>query len=1020
MGDRPATAQRERLARFFDLALELAAIFDLDGRYVEVNPAYERVLGWRSAELIGRPFLDDVHLDERDATGAHFRRLISGAVDDLRRDVRLRHRDGSHRWIRTAARLQTEDGLVYAVGTDITDDKLREHAVRERQSFIETLLDSLHDGIVACDADGALTLFNRASRELHGTGFEPIPVERWAEHYRLYAPDGVSPLPLDAVPLYRALRGEVLRDAEVVVAAPDGPRLLSANGQALVDEDGRQLGAVVALRDVTDRRRAEQQARRLAAIVENTSDLVALADLDGNVTFLNQAARGLLGIDEVAGRRVRDFFTEATWARLRQSVFATVLEDGSWTGEGQLRHLGSGEVIDVDMSVFAIRAAESGEPVAIGTVQRDVRGRKRDEAAIAALNRELESHEARFRSMVGNIPGAVYRCDATLPWRMHYLSDGIEAVAGYPAEDFLAGRRHHVDVIHPDHLDRVGDVILGATRRREPYAVEYPVRHADGTERWVTNRGHAVYDDAGHPTLLEGVVLDVTEHHRTQEALAQSEQRFRSLFEHSPIGISVIDLDGRFLRVNATLTRTLGYSEQELQQRTFLEVTHRGDAEESRLAFAELVSGAGDVVTLEKRYCARDGAVLWARTTKSLLRDAEGDPRFVIGVIEDVSERRRLDQLEAREREYRLAAEYTAQLQGLTRASLVINARISLEEILDEVTRQAGGLIGVHRAETCLVDGAEDATPLVVVHDTRSGGPHGATPASGGDPSDDAALSAPLLARDGATLGHISVRDRLDGSFTETDEALLVQLAQLASAAIEKARLYQLTAAQEAARFREELLAGISHDMQTPLASIAGLTDLLAADPEMPTDQRRQLYATLARQSRNLYGLVQQFLDYSRLEADRKLAVRLRPTDVVESIERTVDLLSHRREIVIGAAAELPMATADPERLDQVLVNLLSNAIKFSGGAVRVVARHRPGQVLIDVVDDGCGIPHEDLEQLFNKFHRGSNVAGTTGTGLGLYISKAVIEAMGGTLTVHSQVASGTRFTVRLPAVEPW
>ncbi|MDP9023521.1 MAG: PAS domain S-box protein [Actinomycetota bacterium] len=1018
MGDRPA--QRERLARFFDLALDLAAICDLHGRYVDVNAAHERVLGWRSAELIGRRFLDQVHLDERNATGAQWSRLIGGEVYLLRRDVRLRHRDGSDRWFQIAARLEAEDGLVYVVGTDITEHKLQEHAARERQSFVETLLDSLHDGIVACDADGVLTLFNRASRELHGTRFEPIPAQRWAEHYQLYAPDGVTPLPLDDVPLYRALRGEVLRDAEVVLAAPDGARVLSANGQALVDEEGRQLGAVVALHDVTDRRRAEQQARRLAAIVENTSDLVALADLDGNVTFVNQAARRLLGADDVAGRRVRDFFTEATWARLRQSVIATVLEDGSWTGEGQLRHLGTGEAIDVDMSIFAIRASETGEPVAIGTVQRDVRGRKRDEAAIAALNRELESHEARFRSMVDSIPGAVYRCDATPPWRMHYLSDGIEAVAGYPAADFLADRRHHVDVVHPDHLDRVGDVILGATRRREPYAVEYPVRHADGTERWVTNRGHAVYDDDGRPTLLEGVVLDVTEPHRTQEALAQSEQRFRSLFEHSPIGTSVIDLDGRFLRANATLTRTLGYSEEELQQRTFLDVTHPRDAEESRLSFAELVSGARDVMMLEKRYCARDGSVVWARTTKSLLRDAEGDPRFVIGVIEDVSERRRLEELEARELEYRLAAEYTAQLQGLTRASLVINARISLEEILDEVTRQAAELIGVHRAETRLVDGTEDATSLVAVHDTQPPGHHEATPARGGDASDDAALSAPLLARDGATLGHISVCDRLGGSFTETDEALLHQLAQLGSAAIEKARLYQLTAAQEAARFREELLAGISHDMQTPLASIAGLTDLLAADPEMPTEQRRQLYATLARQSRNLYGLVQQFLDYSRLEADRKLVVRLRPTDVVESIERTVDLLSHRREIVIGAAADLPMATADPERLDQIVMNLLSNAIKFSDGAVRVVARHRHGQVVIDVVDDGCGIPPEDLEQLFKKFHRGSNVAGTPGTGLGLYISRAVIEAMGGTLTVHSQVGSGTRFTVGLPAVEPW
>jgi PAS domain S-box-containing protein len=141
-------------------------------------------------------------------------------------------------------------------------------AVQDR-AFLSAVLEAVEDGIVACGPDGTLTLFNRATREFHGVAAEPASADKWAREYDLFGPDGVTPLPPEARPLQRALAGEVVRNAEVVIAPPGGRmRYLLASGQPLYDESGHNLGAVVSMHDVSAQREAE--AAREAAIAEQT------------------------------------------------------------------------------------------------------------------------------------------------------------------------------------------------------------------------------------------------------------------------------------------------------------------------------------------------------------------------------------------------------------------------------------------------------------------------------------------------------------------------------------------------------------------------------------------------------------------------------------------------------------------------------------------------------------------------------------------------------------------------------
>ena len=162
------------------------------------------------------------------------------------------------------------------VHEDITDRKRAEEELRRAHAelearvaertaelaraneFLRALLESIQDGIVACDAEGVLTLFNRATVEFHGLPPEPLPADRWAEHYDLYRADGQTRMAPEEVPLLRALRGERVRDVEMVIAPRDGPRrTLLASGQAFHDDRGRKLGAVVSMHDISERKQAE-------------------------------------------------------------------------------------------------------------------------------------------------------------------------------------------------------------------------------------------------------------------------------------------------------------------------------------------------------------------------------------------------------------------------------------------------------------------------------------------------------------------------------------------------------------------------------------------------------------------------------------------------------------------------------------------------------------------------------------------------------------------------------------------
>jgi PAS domain S-box-containing protein len=177
-----------------------------------------------------------------------------------------------------------------------------EEALAKEREFIKAVLENIQSGIVACDAEGTLTLFNRATRELHGLPVEPIPAEQWAEHYGLFHPDGKTHLKKEELPLLRAFNGERVQDAEVKLVSKDGlTRTVMCSGQAIFDAQGNKLGAVVAIHDVTERRKAEEETRMLENQLRQAQKLEAIGTLAGGIAHdFNNILGAIIGYAELA------------------------------------------------------------------------------------------------------------------------------------------------------------------------------------------------------------------------------------------------------------------------------------------------------------------------------------------------------------------------------------------------------------------------------------------------------------------------------------------------------------------------------------------------------------------------------------------------------------------------------------------------------------------------------------------------------------------------------------------------
>jgi signal transduction histidine kinase len=281
-------------------------------------------------------------------------------------------------------------------------------------------------------------------------------------------------------------------------------------------------------------------------------------------------------------------------------------------------------------------------------------------------------------------------------------------------------------------------------------------------------------------------------------------------------------------------------------------------------------------------------------------------------------------------------------------------------------------------------------------------------------------LAAPLVDRSGERIGLLHLTDAAAGSFSENDEAILKQLAHMASVAVENAWLYE--SARDAVMARDDMIAIVSHDLRNPLNAIQMGATLLEAEVDKLPGRMAETLRRMQRAGRQMTGLLNDLLDVTKIDAGA-LTIEAKPEPLEPVVEEALDqfrLAAVDKKVVLASAIDggVPLVAMDRDRILQALSNLLGNALKFTaaGGEVHVAAKHAEDAVRVIVRDTGVGIAPEHVPHLFDRYWQAKETS-SLGAGRGLFITKGIVEAHGGTILVESALGQGTTFSFTLPLV---
>src|SRR5438105_7061429 len=399
------------------------------------------------------------------------------------------------------------------------------------------------------------------------------------------------------------------------------------------DSGGRPLRLALAVRNIDDLRQAEQQLRererQLESLMGHLPGLAyrALADEHWTALFASKGVEHLTGYpaDEFSSRRLHyaDIMLPKDRPATREAVFTALRERRMYEAEHRIRHK--------DGSIRWIWARGHGVFAPDGSL-RFIEGLNLDMTRQKQAEERLRDSEQRWRSLTETLPQLVW--SATPDGTCDYFSSQWTEHTGIAEADLLGWR--WLETLHPDDREPTRRFWLASVAGHHPYDIEYRVRRSDGEYRWFKTRGVPIRDPGGNIVKWFGTCTDITE-------LRDSEERFRGTFENAAVGIAQTHPSGRFLRLNEKFCSIVGYTREELLQKTFQDITHPDDVAIGVSALAALLRGQSPSMEHEKRYVRKDGSPVWGELFISLQRDAAGEPAYAIAVIQDISERKRME-----------------------------------------------------------------------------------------------------------------------------------------------------------------------------------------------------------------------------------------------------------------------------------------------------------------------------------------------------------------------------------------
>ncbi len=908
-----------------------------------------------------------------------------------------------------------------AVYKHATDRRLQEN-----ERLLSTTLRSIADGVVTTDQEGLVAFLNPVAERLTGWKQEDALGKELAEvcQFREY-PAGERPaeFPLDDTVINQSQTNRVF------LLCRGGPWLIvEQTAAAIQHEDGSRLGVVLILRDVTEQSESENLLRvseeRFRSAFENANAGMALISSDHKFVQVNTALCEILGYqkEEIIGRRAQDFMHPEEESRSLLTAASMLRGEVSHTRAERSYVHKSGKDVRVLLSLTLLRD-QSGAPQYFLAMLLDVTDQR-------IAEEELKVQEAFFQRLFGSLPEGVVivdQQDTVIDANGKFLEMfcyAIEEVKGQKLDQLVVPDALQAESLHLA-TEAYNDNVLQIDTLR---------RRKDGTNINVSAIA-APIKLAGEKVGLFAIYRDITDRKKAEESLARERTLLRTLIDALPDYIFVKDSSCRYVVANSAELARIGEDNQErvVGRREDEYLSGEASAIMRRAEDAVLASGIPDI-NREEHILNCMGAGKWVQTTRVVLRDECGKIIGLVGVSHDISVRRQA------ERDIQESAERLQTIIETVDEGITVSDSDGKYEIFNSKMEQITGYSSVE------VNSIPDFSGRLYPDDTqrRKADAHHNKIWQNGETCETeltittkqegqkfVLVSTSLVRYKNRRMILSAWRDITSRKLAEQEMAAYAeQLLQAKSQAERQAEVLALQTreleeareqALEASRLKSEFVANMSHEIRTPMNGVIGMTGLLLDTPLTPEQQE---YTEIIRTSGDsLLTIINDILDFSKIEAG-KLTLESIDFNIRNVIDEAVDMLAQRAyekqlEFVCFVTEDVPYYLhGDPGRFRQVIVNLLNNAIKFTEkGEVSLATSvemetETSCMVRVRVKDTGIGIPPERTNRLFKPFSQadGSTTRKYGGTGLGLTISKQLVEMMGGKIGAESQIGAGSEF----------
>ncbi|QCU89902.1 PAS domain-containing protein [Thiomicrorhabdus sediminis] len=731
----------------------------------------------------------------------------------------------------------------------------------------------------------------------------------------------------------------------------------------------------------------ERQREQLAL---NQHAIVSIADKHGNIISVNDKFCEISGYSrsELLGNNHRIVKSGQHPPEFYREMWRTISSGEVWQGQVCNRKK-DGSLYWVESTITPFMD-EKGRPYQYASIRTDVTQQRLAEKAVELAKERLRR-------------GQAYANIGTWEWNIVtgelFWTERIAPLFGYPEGDLETSYENFVAALHPEDRQAVIDAVNATIEHDEPYDFEHRVIWPDGTVRWLQERGAVMRSDNGSAISMLGVVQDIDDRKRAELKLAEREQLLLEAQNLASIGNWSADMKTGELFWSDEIYKIFGYEPRSITPSVelFHSAVHKDDVELVRESERKAVAtGRHDVV---HRIVRPDGSIRYVHELVEMKVDSHGQPLSMTGTVQDVTQ---LKQAEQELQIFRRVFESSDQAVWVADAGgYLIYANAAHEKLFGYSKQES---VGMHYSEFLSKEAFQWVSDAIV--EALNGGKNWTG-------------QLPVIRKDGEELITFSNFGHIVGEDGKTQYLFDI----MSDYTKELNRQEQLAKAKEeaerASKAKSEFLSSMSHELRTPMNAILGFGQLLEYDDSLNSGQKDNVKEIIDA-GKHLLELINEILDLSKIEAGHVNLV-LEPVRLCSVLDESLSLLvpmAVKQGIrVQHTCSKNVTLRADKTRLKQVLLNLISNAIKYNkkNGSV-TISVYIEHKVAIQIIDTGIGIAEDKLSDLFQPFKRiADNQAEIEGTGIGLTITKSLVEMMGGELEVSSEVNVGSTFTIFLP-----